>query len=302
MTISGFTMVRNAGKFYFPIKESISSALPLVDEFIVALGDCDDDDDTRTQIESIQSDKVKIIDRVWNAADYKDGKVFADETTFALKQCKGDWCLYLQADEVLHEKDLDNINQLCHKYLHNNEVDGFLFNYHHFWGDYNHLMYAHSWYKHEIRIVRNMPTVYSYQDAVSFRKGEGKKLNVVALDAYIYHYGWVRPPDLMKSKRKEQDAIHRGETNDRKPSADERFDYGPLGALKLFRETHPAVMQERVERINWKHLLDYAAEGAVNRPLMKHERLKYRILTFIENNFLGGREIFGRKNWKLLKG
>ena len=35
MKISGFTMVRNAGKYYFPIKESIQSVLPIVDEFIV---------------------------------------------------------------------------------------------------------------------------------------------------------------------------------------------------------------------------------------------------------------------------
>jgi len=34
-------MVKNASKFYFPIKESIQSILPIVDEFIVALGDCD---------------------------------------------------------------------------------------------------------------------------------------------------------------------------------------------------------------------------------------------------------------------
>ena len=56
MKISGFTMVRNAEKYYFPIKESIMSILPIVDEFIVALGNNDADDNTLKIIESINSD------------------------------------------------------------------------------------------------------------------------------------------------------------------------------------------------------------------------------------------------------
>jgi hypothetical protein len=79
MKISGFTMVRNATRYYFPIKESILSVLPIVDEFIVALGQGDSDDKTREEIESIQSNKVKIIDRVWSEQDFVDGKIFADD-------------------------------------------------------------------------------------------------------------------------------------------------------------------------------------------------------------------------------
>ena len=49
MSISGFTMVKNAGKCHFPIKKSILSVLPIADEFIVALGDCDIEDNTKEQ-------------------------------------------------------------------------------------------------------------------------------------------------------------------------------------------------------------------------------------------------------------
>ena len=115
-------MVRNATKYYFPIKESILSILPLVDEFIVALGDCDSDDKTREEIESINSDKIKIIDRVWSERDFIDGKVFANETTFAMGQCKGDWCFYLQADEVIHEKDHPMIVAACTDNLTNKNI------------------------------------------------------------------------------------------------------------------------------------------------------------------------------------
>ena len=46
MKISGFTMGKNVQKLYYPIKQSIMSILPIVDEFVVALGDSDEDDET----------------------------------------------------------------------------------------------------------------------------------------------------------------------------------------------------------------------------------------------------------------
>ena len=42
MKISGFSMGKNALKLYYPMRQSVESILPLVDEFIVALGDSDD--------------------------------------------------------------------------------------------------------------------------------------------------------------------------------------------------------------------------------------------------------------------
>ena len=61
MFISGFSMVRNAVKLYYPVKESIESILPIVDEFVIALGNCDDDDQTLEEIKKINSNKIKII-------------------------------------------------------------------------------------------------------------------------------------------------------------------------------------------------------------------------------------------------
>ena len=53
MTISGFTMVRNATKLYYPIRQAIASILPIVDEFVVALGEGDPDDHTLDEISSV---------------------------------------------------------------------------------------------------------------------------------------------------------------------------------------------------------------------------------------------------------
>lgn len=296
-------MVRNADKYYFPIKESIMSALPIVDEFVVALGNNDNDDRTRELIMSIPSDKVKVIDRVWSEQEFVDGKIFADETSFALSQCTGDWCIYLQADEVLHESDLDKIQKACKTYLNDDRAEGFLFNYYHFWGDYDHYLPFHGWYKNEIRIVRNNIGAYSYKDAQSFRKNDEQKLNVIPIDAHIYHYGWVRPPSVMQSKKKEQDSMHHGKdaTTKNYQSKPPKFDYGALGRVPTFKGTHPKVMEKFRSNIKWKKQLNYGKQAKLYRKKMKHERFKYRVLSFFEKYLNGGKDFFGYSNWNKIK-
>ncbi|MEL6853091.1 MAG: hypothetical protein AAFP92_31565, partial [Bacteroidota bacterium] len=170
MKISGFTMVKNADKLYYPIKASIASILPLVDEFVVALGDCDADDRTREEILSLASEKIRIIDTVWNLERYPNGMENAHQTDLAKAACSGDWLFYLQADEVVHEADLPKIKQACQRWLDDPQVEGLLFNYRHFWGDYDHYQDCHGWYPREIRIVRNDPEIHSWESAQSFRR------------------------------------------------------------------------------------------------------------------------------------
>src|SRR5690606_36961781 len=152
---------------YIPVKESILSALPLVDEFIVAVGDNAPDDGTLQEIESIGSDKIKIVHTVWDVANYPKGTVFARQTDIAKEHCTGDWLLYIQADEALHEAGHAEIRPAFEKYLHKPEVDGFIFRFKHFWGDFDHYHYTHNWYPWEIRAIRNLPQIHSWRDAQS---------------------------------------------------------------------------------------------------------------------------------------
>lgn len=311
--ISGFTMVKNATKLYYPIKASIESILPIVDEFVIALGDCEADDSTREEILSIQSDKIKIIDTVWNLTKYPNGTENAHQTDIAREACTGDWLFYLQADEVVHEKDLPEIKANCEKYLNDESVEGFLFNYYHFWGDYNHHQVNHAWYPHEIRIVRNTPDIHSWESAQSFRRipnfdyvnyrqqKNTFKLHVIALDAHIYHYGWVRPPHYMQNKKKALDTIHKGaeraEIHNQKHKNE--FDYGPLNRTTKFKETHPKVLHNWMKKFDWGEKLYEKGSTPTNRPKMKHERLKYRVVSVIENTF--GTRLGGFKNYIVLK-
>lgn len=277
------------------------SILPVVDEYIIALGESDDDDNTEDLIRSLKSDKIKIYNRTWDKKLYIRGEMFRNETDFALSNCKGDWCFYLQADEVIHEKYLEDIGSSCKKYLANKRIEGFLFNYRHFWGDFNHYVNTHGWYKNEIRIIRNGIGVGSYKDAQSFRI-LGRKLRVHKLSAFVYHYGWVRPPKVMQSKKKEQDTMHRGFTKADSIYGKRAlvFDYGPLGRLPIFKDFHPKTMQDWISKFDWANELNYGKILNVNRSLIKHEKLKYRLMSWFEKNIFMGNQIWAWKNWNIV--
>jgi len=312
MSISGFTLARNTSKLYYPIKESIMSVLPIVDEFVIALGDCDPDDTTEALIKSINSEKIKIIHTVWDLEKYPRGMENAHQTDIAKNACTGDWLIYLQADEVIHEKYLPLIQRKCAEHLEDKRVDGFLFKYKHFFGDYDHYCDHHGWYFYEIRIIRNDPEIHSYISAQSFRripdfdglnyrqKKGTFKLNVKPIDAEIYHYGWVRPPSYMQQKSKSLDSIHKGIVAMEEAYAlkSSEFDYGNMSMYKRFKGTHPEVMNDFIRAFNWADSLNFEPGYKPDRAPMKHEKAKYRVLTWIEQNLLGGRQLFGYSNWK----
>ena len=111
MKISGFTFGKNLSKLYYPYKESILSILPIVDEFIVVLGNNDQDDNSHSVIESIKSPKIKILNTKWDVEKYPGGTELAHQTDIAKENCLGDWLFYIQGDEVMHEKYLNTVKK-----------------------------------------------------------------------------------------------------------------------------------------------------------------------------------------------
>ena len=81
MFVSGFTIVRNAIRFDYPIVEAIKSILPLCDEVVVAVGKSEDE--TLQLIKSINDSKIKIIETIWDDSLREGGKVLAAETNKA---------------------------------------------------------------------------------------------------------------------------------------------------------------------------------------------------------------------------
>ncbi len=313
MKISGFTMGKNVTKLYYPVKESIMSILPICDEFIVVLGKGDTDDRTLQEIESIGSSKIKIFHSEWDTQKYPNGTEMAHQTDIAKSYCTGDWLFYIQADEVVHEKYLPIIENICKQLLNDNQVEGLLFKYIHFWGDYSHHNDAHGWYKNEIRIIRNKPEIHSWKDAQSFRKfsnfdqnsynkKEGSsKLEVAKVDAYIFHYGWVRPPSVMNSKRQAFSNIYKGQNNQNSANEKEmKFEYGPLDRYSIFKDSHPKVMSEWINKFYWESEIQQTGKIKKINGLKKHEQFKYRFVTFLEKHIFF-RPMWEFKNYKLIK-
>ena len=244
---------------------------------------------------------------------FPGGTEYAHQTDLAKQRCTGDWLLYLQGDEVLHEDDLPQIRKQCEKYWTDDRVEGMIFDYLHFWGNYDHVHKSHVWYKQEIRMLRNLPDIHSRNDAQSFRRvpnfdgvnyrqKEGtKKLCCVHSGARIFHYGWVRPPQPMEQKRNHFDAWHRAKKSlgMELGLATTLFDYGPLREIPPFSGSHPAVMLERIKQMDWQADL-YEKTPPGHRPARhKHARLKYRLLSWLENTFFSGRHLFGSKHFFL---
>lgn len=289
MKVSGFTFVKNAVKFSFPVVESITSILPLCDEFIVSVGDSEDG--TLELIQSINSPKIKIIRSVWDNSLREGGKVLAVETDKAFDAVAedSDWAFYIQADEVVHEKYHAEIKAQMQRWKDKPEVEGLLFKYLHFYGTYDFLGDSRKWYRNEIRIIRNDKSIRSYKDAQGFRKND-QKLKVKPIDAYVYHYGYVKHPADMKKKEWDMNR-HWHDDSWIKENVQEtaHFDYSKIDSLAKFTGTHPAVMQKRVNEINWNLNLD---------PTRKNFKLKKRLLHWFEKQT--GIRLFEYKNYTVI--
>lgn len=290
MKVAGFTIARNVIKYDYPIVEAISSILPLCDEIVVAVGKSEDD--TLSLIQSIPSNKIRIIETVWDDSVREGGRTFALETDKALRAVSPDvtWCFYIQADEVLHEQYYPVVRQAMEQFASDTSVDGLLFNYKHFYGSYDYVGESWQWYRREIRIVRNLPTIFSYRDAQGFRKKPNEKLRVKLIDAFIYHYGWVKDPRKMQQKIAGWSKFYQtDEWINQNLAAANEFDYSSIDSLEQFTGMHPQVMAQRIQRKNWKFDHDISRKRYSLR-----ERVKRLISSLI------GYRIGEYKNYKIV--
>ena len=203
MRISCFTFIRNGTLLGYPFIESIVSALPLCDEFVIAVGDSEDD--TLERIQALQSDKVVIIQTHWNESMQDRGFVYAQQKMIAHYNCTGDWAFYLEGDEVLHEQDLPKIRLAMEQSFHNPEVEALAFDYYHFFGSPTWLANSPAWYRQECRIIRNTIRVWA-PDGLYFvvmtKNKQGRHPKAKLVNAPIYHYGHVRNIAAIREKNK----------------------------------------------------------------------------------------------------
>jgi hypothetical protein len=286
-SISGFTFIRNGSSLGFPFIESIRSLLPLVDEFVVAVGK--GDDDSLLRVQAINNPKIRIVETLWNERMSDRGFVYAQQKMIAQYACTGDWAFYIEGDEVVHEDDIAKIRASVDQHHANLEVEALVFDYLHFYGTPEYISISPGWYRRECRLIRN--TIRSYapdgQYWLVMHQHKRPRFPQAALaNARIFHYGWVRKQEQMQAKLNQVAKYWK----DSSPIQINYANFDPL-AVEKFAATHPSLMA---------HWIAHEAENQLvfnpNYQLTPKEK-KYRLSKKIEQ--LTGLD-FSKKHFKLV--
>jgi len=291
MKVSGFTFLRNGQKLGYPFVASIRSILPIVDEFVVALGSCDDD--TEKALRAIGDPKIRIVPTQWNEriqSGYSvKGFVYGQQKSIALFNCTGDWAFYLEADEVVHENDLPKIRAAMERHLNDTRVEALVFDYLHFYGNANTYAWSPGWYRSEVRIIRNTIPAWSSEslffNVVTAHK-KSRYPRAAHTGATIYHYGWARSEAQMNLKAA---TVHK--YWDEKPAAGVDYSKIDPATLKLFTGTHPKVVQD------WLPKAEGIFQADPNHQLTSREK-KHRFMLRLEQWL---RVRFDKKHYRLVR-
>jgi glycosyltransferase involved in cell wall biosynthesis len=274
MKVSGFTFLRNVRNLGYPFAESIRSILPIVDEFVVALGPCDDD--TPQRLREIRDPKIRVIPTQWNErirSDYSvKGFVYGQQKSIALFNCTGDWAFYLEADEVVHENDLPKIRAAMERYLDDERVEALAFDYFHFYGNANTYAWSPRWYRTEARILRNTIPAWGPEGlyfVVLDTQKRGRYPRAAHTGATLHHYGWLKTRDQFELKMHYNAKYWDSQTKS--------VDYAEIDpqVLREFKGTHPKVVHDWLPR----------AEGvfpANPRHQLTGRERKHRLMMMLE--------------------
>tara|TARA_B110000008_G_C16953878_1_gene557353 strand:+ start:586 stop:1443 length:858 start_codon:yes stop_codon:yes gene_type:complete len=285
MKVSAFTFIKNGEILGYPFLQSINSILPIVDEFIINIGESEDD--TLSLVKSIQSKKIRIVKSKWNDKMQDRGYVYGQQKMIAHYNCTGDWAFYIEADEVYHENDLDQIKLSMETHLHNPDVEALVFNYYHFYGNQNSYLNSPGWYRSEARIIKNSVRSYSPDGLfwlVLDSNKKGRYPNAKHTGTNCYHYGWARTEEQMNLKSKKVQKYW-GKTHN-------KIDYSQIdqSIINNFNGTHPEVMKE------WLSEASGLFKADPNHKLSKKEK-KHRLMIKLE--MLLGLEL-SKKHYKLI--
>ena len=287
ISISGFTFIRNGVELGFPFEASIRSLLPLVDEFVVAVGR--GNDDTLARVLAIGEPKIRVIETLWNERMADRGFVYAQQKMIAQYACTGDWAFYLEGDELVHEQDLPAIRASVEQHHGNPAVEALVFDYHHFYGSAQWVSVSPGWYRRECRLIRNTIRTYApdgqYWLVTSDHKRPRNPQAALA-NAHIYHYGWIRRNEDMQKKLDQVSKYWASST-----AVQVQYSQFDARALKPFTGTHPQAVQAWLQTGAEQDLrIDPAYQ-----PTRKEN--KYHLMRRLEQ--LSGLD-FSRKHFKLV--
>jgi len=286
MKVSAFTFIKNGQILGYPFIQSIQSILPIVDEFVINVGQSEDD--TLALVKSINDPKIRIIQSTWNDNMHDRGYVYGQQKMIAQFNCTGDWAFYIEGDEVYHEDDLDKIRASMQTHVDNPEVEALVFDFYHFYGNANSYLDSPGWYRSEARIIKNSIRSYAPDGLFWLVLGSNKKgryPKAKHTGARCYHYGWVRSEEQMNLKSQKVQQYWGGE-----PA---KIDYSQMdqSIIKEFSDTHPKIVKDWLPQDKGIYQADPNYEST-------NKQKKHRLMLKLEKWF--NLEL-SKKHYKLIK-
>jgi glycosyltransferase involved in cell wall biosynthesis len=285
MKVSAFTFIKNGQILGYPFLQSIQSILSIVDEFVINVGQSEDN--TLNIIRSLQDKKIRIIESKWNNNMRNSGYVYGQQKMIAQYNCIGDWAFYIEADEVYHEKDLKQIKSCMKTHLNDSNVEALVFDFNHFYGNANSILNSPGWYRSEARIIKSSVRAYAPDGLFwvvldSNKKGRYPKAKHTGVTCY--HYGWVRSEAQMNLKTKKVQKYWGKDPQE--------IDYSQIDQtiIKKFKGTHPKVVQDWLPKASGLYKADPNYQ-------LSNKQKKHRFMIQLENLF--GLEL-SKKHYKLV--
>ena len=286
MIVSAFTFIKNGQILGYPFIESIESILPIVDEFIINVGESEDD--TLEMIKSIRDKKIRIIESNWNDGMRDRGYVYGQQKMIAQFNCSGDWAFYIEGDEVYHERDLGQIKKSMEMHLNDSNVEALVFDFNHFYGNANSVINSPGWYRSEARIIKNSIRTYAPDGLFWLVLDSNKKARyprAKRTGVTCYHYGWVRSEKQMNLKSSKVQKYWGGEPV--------MIDYSQMdqSIIKEFKGSHPEIVKDWLPKADGLYKAD-----PIYKPTPRQK--KHRIIIKFENFFSLD---LSNKHYKLVK-
>jgi len=286
MKVSAFTFIKNGQILGYPFIQSIQSVLPIVDEFVINVGESDDD--TLKLIKSIQSPKIRIIESKWNQNMKDRGYVYGQQKMISQFNCIGDWAFYIEGDEIYHENDLNQIKASMEENLHDSNIEALVCDFYHFYGNGNTYLDSPGWYRSEVRIIKTFLRSYAPDGLfwlILDRNKRGRYPKAKNIGLYCYHYGWVRSELQMNLKsQKVQKYWGRSYQEINYAETDSKI-------FKEFHGTHPKVVQDWVPK-------DSGLFAVNSSYKLTNRQKRHRIILLIENIF---NLDFSKRHYKIVK-
>jgi len=202
--ISVCFVIKNGLVNGYPFWESLLSCCSFADEIVISEGYSRDRTyDALKVFQERHPNKVKLFRTNWDRFRSGCGEVIAKVSSEAISKCSRQWVYYLQADEIIHEKNIEFIRNIP-----SSKFNSVKFMFAHFIGSWKPLPVGGAAYSSAIRMVRNIPAISMVGDGWTFQGKIDPICPKELCPMPIFHLGWVFPKNI-DLKNLEQAKIYR---------------------------------------------------------------------------------------------